>query len=87
MEFWLRYAGALLVVGVMLAGCSVLARALRRARYARTPRRIEVLESVALAPQTLLHLVRVDAKELLVGTGNVAIVERLASATQETIST
>lgn len=38
---------------------------------------MEVLESVALAPQASLHLVRVDARELLVAAGSARLGDRL----------
>ncbi len=67
MEFWERYLVALLVVALMLGGFSVLGRSLQRLGRPKGGRRIEVLESVMLAPQASLHLVRVGSRCLLVG--------------------
>ncbi len=71
----MRYALALVIVTAMLAAFSlagrVLARHLQRTRGAR---RIQIVESVALAPHASLHLVRIDARELLVASGSAAVV-------------
>lgn len=72
MEFWLRYALALIVVGLMLGALSLLGRAVQRSRFVRGSRRMEVIESLALTQAASLHLVRVDSRYLLLGAGSVA---------------
>ncbi len=78
MSFWVHYAVALATVAAILAALGGAGRLVQRARAPSGVRRIDVLESVALAPQSALHLVRVDSQEMLVGTGRVAIVSRLS---------
>jgi flagellar biogenesis protein FliO len=77
MDFWLRYGLALLVLMAMLGGFAALGRTLRRVRLNRNARRIEIVESAMLAPQAALHIVRVDRRELLVGTGEIAKIAQL----------
>lgn len=74
MEFWIRYALALVVVGLMLGALSCLGRVLQRSRFVRGSRRMEVVESLALTQAASLHLVRVDSHYLLVGAGSVATI-------------
>lgn len=82
MEFWIRYALALLALAAMLGGLAVLGRALRRVRLGPRARRIQVVESVMLAPQTALHVVRVDSRELLLATGEVTKLAQLGETTR-----
>jgi flagellar biogenesis protein FliO len=84
-EFWLRYALALGVVALMLAACAVAGRMLRGAPQ-RASRRLTLLETLALGPQSALHLVRVDARDVLVGSGAglvVELVDRVEAAVGE----
>lgn len=71
-DFWLRYASALLVLGLVLVAFTLLARLLRRARFPRGATRLEIVESLALAPQSSLFLVRFDSREVLVGAGRLS---------------
>lgn len=74
-EFGVRYALALAVVTAMLAAVSLAGRVLqRRLQKNHGARRIQIVESVALAPQAALHLVQIDNRELLVASGSAAVV-------------
>ncbi|MHB8432493.1 MAG: flagellar biosynthetic protein FliO [Candidatus Tyrphobacter sp.] len=74
-EFGVRYALALAVVTAMLAAASLAGRVLqRRLQKNNGARRIQIVETVALAPQAALHLVRIDNRELLVASGSAAVV-------------
>ncbi|HUY39985.1 MAG TPA: flagellar biosynthetic protein FliO [Candidatus Dormibacteraeota bacterium] len=74
-EFGVRYALALAVVTAMLAAASLAGRVLqRRLQKNNEARRIQIVETVALAPQAALHLVRIDNRELLVASGSAAVV-------------
>ncbi len=72
MEYWLHYAVAVCTVALLLTALAVASKMLKRARF-RSHSRIEVLESIALTPQSSVHVVRVGSKELLVGAGQVAV--------------
>ncbi len=75
MEFGVRYAFALAVVTAVLAALSLAGRVLaRHLQKTKGARRIQIVESVALAPHAALHLVRIDARELLVASGSAAVV-------------
>jgi flagellar biogenesis protein FliO len=74
-EFGVRYALALAVVTAMLAAVSLAGRVLqRRLQKNNGARRIQIVETVALAPQAALHLVQIDNRELLVASGSAAVV-------------
>ncbi len=78
MGFWPHYLVALATVAVMLGALGIVGRLVQRARAPSGPRRIHVVESVVLAPQSVLHLVRVDAREMLVGTGDVVVLSTIS---------
>lgn len=69
----------------LLAALGGAARFLRGAGP-RSGRRIDVVESVALAPQAALHLVRVDGASFLVGSGPLLVrelIDRVEPAVRE----
>jgi flagellar biogenesis protein FliO len=77
-SFWASYLAKLAVVGLMLAVLYAVARALRHTRFfALRSRRVRVLESLMLSQHCAIHLVRVDTRCFLLGSGT-AGVTRLA---------
>jgi flagellar biogenesis protein FliO len=81
LDFWLRYGLALFALAIALGVFAAVGRAIRRVRLSSHARRIEVVESAMLAPQTALHIVRIDEREILVGTGEIV---QLSGAQQAT---
>lgn len=79
-SFWVNYALALTVVGLMLLGLWVVVRGLARGRVlsAANRRMVCVLESTALSQHLALHVVKVGQRYLLVGGGNNGTVTTLA---------
>lgn len=79
--FWIGYAERLAVVGVLLAGLYVAARALRRSRFfGRETGSLAVLETTALSPHAWLHLVRAGTRRFIVGSGAVTFLTEVAAA-------
>jgi len=70
---WMRQAGAAAAVIALLAAALWLLRRNGLARFApcrvgsRAPRRLEAVERLALAPQHVVHMVRVDERVVLIG--------------------
>ncbi len=79
-EFWLRYGAALAIIAAMLVAGALVGRFMRRVP-AGSRRRMELLETLPLSPQSALHIVRVDSRELLVGCG--AMTDLSARASDE----
>lgn len=67
LPFWGAYAVRLAVAALVFCALYVIARRLRKARFARHGRRVDVLESAMLSQHAALHLVRVDARYFLIG--------------------
>lgn len=83
------YAAVVLVLVLLAALLLLLKRrdagAFRLSRLSSAPpRRLEVLERVALGPQHTLHLVRVSGREVLVGTSPAScrLLEEIGSVRQ-----
>jgi len=70
---WMRQAGtaaaviALLAVALWLLRRNGLARFIPGRGGSRAPRRLEAVERLALAPQHVVHMVRVDERVILIG--------------------
>lgn len=68
--FWASYFERLAIVGIVLLAVYFLARKLRETRlFRRGGRRLNVVESTILSPHTALHLVRVERRYFLIGSG------------------
>jgi flagellar biogenesis protein FliO len=79
--FWIGYAQRLAVVGLLLAGLYVAARALRRSRFfGRESGSLAVLETTALSPHAWLHLVRAGRRRFIVGSGAVTFLTDVSEA-------
>ncbi|MBV8066694.1 MAG: FliO/MopB family protein [Candidatus Eremiobacteraeota bacterium] len=66
--FWAAYAARLAIVAVVLIVLYAVARKLQAAKlFARSGRRLELLESAMLSQHAALHLVRTGTRYFLIG--------------------
>jgi flagellar biogenesis protein FliO len=83
--FWALYAEKLAIVALLLAGLYFAARSLRATRaFARSRNGLRVVGSVMLTPQAALHVVEVDARRFLIGTGTVRALAELEPPNEAT---
>jgi flagellar biogenesis protein FliO len=67
-SFWASYVEKLAVVGLLLAALYFVAGVLRRMQFfARTGRRVALVESMALSPHAALYIVRAGPRYFLIG--------------------
>lgn len=68
---WFSYFFYLAVVGAMLLGLYVVVRGLSRGRVLNSAdkRLVTIVESTAVAPNTVMHVAKVGSKYLLIGGG------------------
>lgn len=72
--FWANYFERVAIVGIVLLAVYFLARKLRETRlFLRAGRRLNVVESTMLSPHAALHLVRVDRRHFLIGSGSAGV--------------
>ena len=70
-SFWATYFERLAVVALVLAALYFLVRKLRDARLFRPrAKRLAVVESAMLSPNATVHIVRVDRRYFLIGSGS-----------------
>jgi flagellar biogenesis protein FliO len=86
--FWERYVLALVVLGLLLLGLSVIARALARGRVVASASRrlVTVIESTVVGPGTALHVVKAARRYFIVGggSGHLAMLAELPADDVET---
>jgi flagellar biogenesis protein FliO len=82
--FWASYLLKLGVVALVLAATYAAAHALRKLRFlaVRSDRRICLLETAMLSPHAAVHLLKVGARYLVVGTAG-GTIATLAELTPE----
>lgn len=86
--FWFQYAGALLVVALLLGGLYAVVRGLARGRVLSSAERrlLTVLESTMLSQHAAVHVVKVGKRYVMLGAsnGNVSLLGDLPADEVET---
>jgi flagellar biogenesis protein FliO len=86
-SFWTAYVAKVAIVALLLVALYVVAGLLRRTRFfARSGRRVALVESMAISQHAALYVVRAGARYFLIGctAGGLSTLAELSASDVET---